>query len=50
MPQAISQSDQVGLTAELAERLEFETLLADLSARFVNLPADLFDSQILEAQ
>ena len=50
MPQAISQSDQVGLTAELAERLKFETLLADLSARFVNLPADQVDSQILEAQ
>jgi formate hydrogenlyase transcriptional activator len=34
----------------LAERLKFETLLADISAHFVNLPADRIDSEILEAQ
>jgi PAS domain S-box-containing protein len=32
--------------AELAERLRFETLLADLSARFVNVPAQQFDDEI----
>jgi formate hydrogenlyase transcriptional activator len=31
-------------------RLEFEKLLADLSARFVNLPSDQIDSQIKAAQ
>ena len=30
----------------LEERLRFETLLADISARFVNLPADQFDGKI----
>ncbi len=50
MPDAISQLDQAGLSAELAEQLKFETLLADLSARFVNLSADQVDSNIEEAQ
>ena len=50
MTEAISQPDQAGLSAELAEQLKFETLLADLSARFVNLSADQVDSQIEEAQ
>lgn len=31
---------------KLEDRLEFETLLADLSSRFVNLPADAVDSEI----
>ena len=34
----------------LEERLKFETLLAELSARFVNLPADQIDSEIEDAQ
>ena len=34
----------------LEERLRFETLLADLSARFVNLPADQVDTAIEDAQ
>lgn len=34
----------------LEERLEFEMLLADLSARFVNLPSDLIDSEIEHAE
>jgi hypothetical protein len=38
------------LRAELEERLRFETLLAELSARFVNLPADRIDSNIEDAQ
>jgi formate hydrogenlyase transcriptional activator len=34
----------------LEERLKFETLLADISARFVNLPADQIDREIENAQ
>ncbi len=34
----------------LEERLQFETLLADISARFVNLPWDQVDSAIEDAQ
>ena len=34
----------------LEERLQFETLLADTSARFVNLPSHQIDSAIEEAQ
>jgi formate hydrogenlyase transcriptional activator len=34
----------------LEERLRFETLLAELSAHFVNLPADQIDSEIEDAQ
>jgi len=50
-------SDQ-GLFAEIeqrdekfiAERLQFEMLLADISNRFINLPADHIDSEIVGAQ
>jgi PAS domain S-box-containing protein len=38
------------LQLELQERLRFETLVADISARFVNVPADQVDSEIQEAQ
>jgi len=38
------------LRAELEERLRFEALLADLSARFVHVPADQMDRLIEEAQ
>ena len=38
------------LRAELEERLRFEALLADLSARFVHVPADQVDGLIEEAQ
>jgi len=31
---------------ELAERLRFETLLVEISGRFVNVPADQVDSEI----
>jgi formate hydrogenlyase transcriptional activator len=34
----------------LQERLQFETLLTDISARFVNLPADRIDGEIEDAQ
>jgi formate hydrogenlyase transcriptional activator len=35
---------------DLKGRLEFETLLSDLSSRFVNLPADRIDGEILDAE
>ncbi len=35
---------------DLEERLKFETLLTDLSARFVNLPSDQVGSEIQHAQ
>jgi formate hydrogenlyase transcriptional activator len=38
------------LRVELEERLQFEALLVDLSARFVHLPADQVDGLIEEAQ
>ena len=38
------------LTAELEERLRFETLIADLSSKFVNLPAGEVDREIMDAQ
>jgi PAS domain S-box-containing protein len=36
--------------AELADRLRFETLLAELSARFVHVPAGQIDGEIKDAQ
>ncbi len=36
--------------AELEERLKFETLLAETSARFINVPADQVDGEIECAQ
>ncbi len=38
------------LQLELQERLRFETLVADISARFVNVPADRVDGEIGDAQ
>jgi formate hydrogenlyase transcriptional activator len=38
------------LRTQLEERLRFETLLAETSARFVNLPADQIDAEIEDAQ
>jgi two-component system, LuxR family, sensor kinase FixL len=35
--------------AELEERLRFETLIADLSSKFVNLPASEVDREIMDA-
>lgn len=34
----------------LEERLKFETLLAEISARFINIPADRMDREIERAQ
>jgi two-component system, LuxR family, sensor kinase FixL len=36
--------------AELQERLRFETLIADLSSKFVNVPAGEVDREIMDAQ
>jgi len=41
--------DPVAIQAELEDRLRFETFLAELSARFVNLPPDQVDQQIENA-
>src|SRR5258705_2287262 len=38
------------LQAALEDRLRFETLIADLSAEFVNLDTDLIDGAIQDAQ
>lgn len=38
------------LPAELEARLGFETLLPDLSSKFVNLPAGEADREIIEAE
>jgi PAS domain S-box-containing protein len=35
---------------EIQEQLRFESLVADISSRFVNLPAEQLDSQIVNAQ
>ena len=45
----MSQSED-SLQAQLEERIRFEALLADLSARFVGLPAEALDRGIEEAQ
>jgi len=39
-------SERTRLVAELEDRLRFETLLSDLSARFINLPVDDVDKEI----
>ena len=39
-------SERRRLVNELEERLRFETLLSDLSARFINLPADDVDKEV----
>ena len=36
--------------AELEERLRFETLIADLSSKFVNVPAGEVDREIMDAE
>src|SRR5512143_43202 len=38
------------LQKQLEERIRFESLLADLSAKFVGLPAEALDHEIEEAQ
>jgi PAS domain S-box-containing protein len=44
-------NEQLSASAKaLEERLEFESLLSEISARFINLPADQIDSEIESAQ
>ena len=42
--------ENINLHAELEERLRFETLIADLSSKFVNLPAGEVDREIMDAE
>jgi formate hydrogenlyase transcriptional activator len=42
--------ETTSLHAELEERLRFETLIADLSSKFINLPAGEVDREIEDAQ
>ncbi|MGA9534828.1 MAG: hypothetical protein WBR24_02865 [Desulfobacterales bacterium] len=37
---------ETDLLSEMRVRLEFETMLTDISTRFVNLPADKIDGEI----
>jgi hypothetical protein len=37
-------------STELEEHMRFETLLADLSSKFVNLPAGEVDREIMDAE
>jgi formate hydrogenlyase transcriptional activator len=41
---------EADLRRELEERLRFEAMLSEISARFVNLPADRIDDEIEDAQ
>ena len=43
-------NSESNLEHELEERLRFETLLAEISARFVNLPTDRIDGEIENSQ
>jgi formate hydrogenlyase transcriptional activator len=47
---ATANEQLVASEKALEERLKFETLLAEISAHFVNLPADRIDSGIEDAQ
>jgi DNA-binding response OmpR family regulator len=47
---ATANEQLVASEKALEERLKFETLLAEISARFVNLPVDQIDSEIIETQ
>jgi len=41
---------ETDLLSEMRVRLEFETMLTDISTRLVNLPADEMDGEIEDAQ
>lgn len=49
MDEVLTSPEDAGPYAELRERLRFETLIADLSSTFVNLPAADVDREITEA-
>jgi hypothetical protein len=42
--------ENIDQDAKLEKRLRFETLIADLSSKFVNLPAGEVDREIMDAQ
>ncbi len=44
------EQSEISLRTELEARLRFEALLADLSAHFINLPAEQVDDCIVDAQ
>jgi formate hydrogenlyase transcriptional activator len=54
--QEVNELSQAGMPARkrteqvLEERLQFETLLAEISARFINLPSDQVESEIEDVQ
>ena len=50
MTQVETNLEETDLRTELEERLRFETLLADLSARFVGLASEALDREIEDAQ
>ena len=43
-------TDEANPHGELEERLRFETLIADLSSKFVNLPPGEVDSEVMDAE
>ena len=45
-----SNKKQASPEEDLKDRLKFETLLTDISAHFVNLPAREVDSEIMDAE
>lgn len=47
---SVDNTERMTLESELRENLQFEALLADISADFVRLPADKVDSRIEDAQ
>jgi PAS domain S-box-containing protein len=50
MSESISKEPVLAEAEELGEQLKYERLLADISAGFVNLPADQIDGNIEDAQ
>ena len=50
MDEDMTGPESTSLYGELRERLRFETLIADLSSIFVNLPAADMDREIMQAQ
>ena len=46
----VTVAEEATLRTELEARLRFETLIADLSSKFINLPAEKVDREIEDAQ
>ena len=47
---ARARENPIAEEEDLKKRLKFETLLAELSAHFINLPSDRIDGEIKDAQ